>query len=250
MIVPPISGAVRDERTLLPIESAEVLIEIRTPLFSLHGQRSELFFTLQAITGKDGRYRTPWTFQRFVDFRTTFQRVYKVTPKKKGYTMGGGWSMEHYTGITPRASPFENWMVHSPKRASEIQYENARTAIYEALNVPPVAFPVDRANRSDAYRAEKAQRYEERLKKQYMDEILRYLLFVGFMMEHYGGAGAQDQQRLLGHCRNISEWFERSDPEVRQGILQFLDGRFEGRDVASVATRLAEPAHACLRDVD
>ena len=109
MIVLPVSGVVSNDRTLLPIQNAEVLIEVRTPLFSLDGERSQPFFTLQTMTGTDGTYRIPWTFQGFVEWRMTFRRVYKVTAMKEGYAAGGGWSMEHYTGVTYRDSPFENW---------------------------------------------------------------------------------------------------------------------------------------------
>ena len=90
MIVFPISGEVIDARTLLPIEGAEVAIDVRTPLFSLHGERSQPFFELRTVSGKDGTYHIPFTLQNFVEFRTTFARVYKVTVIKEGYLIHPG----------------------------------------------------------------------------------------------------------------------------------------------------------------
>lgn len=243
MIVFPISGEVRDERTLLPIENAEVLIDVRTPLFSLDGERSQPFFALRTVTGEDGTYRIPWGLQGFVDWRMTFRRVYMVTATKEGYAAGGGWSMRHYTGITYRDSPFENWLVHSPKLESEVRYEGTREAIREALDIPTMAFPIGQSpDNIDSLSKEKRR-------KGYVDEILRSLLFVGYMMENYGAARPVDVENMKGHCRdvlNVYEIFARHEPKVRQDIVEFLDGNFEGRDVSLLAASLAKPARACL----
>lgn len=247
MIVLPVSGMVSDDRTLLPIENAEVLIGVRTPLFSLDGERSQPFFTLQTMTGKDGTYRTPWTFQGFVEWRMTFRRVYKVNAMKEGYAVGGGWSMEHYTGVTYRDSPFEKWLRHNPKLESEVQFEGTREAIREALNIPTMVFPIGQSpDNIDSLSKEKRR-------KGYVDDILRSLLFVGYMMENYGAARPIDIENMKRHCRNILhvyESYESHEPEVRQDIMDFLDGNYEGRDVSSLAAVLAEPARSCLLIAD
>ena len=244
MIAFPISGKVIDARTLLPIEGAEVLIEVRTPLFSLHGKRSRPFFVLQTVTGKDGTYHIPLTLQNIVDFRMTFRRVYKVTATKQGYGLGGGWTLLHYTGVTYRDSPFENWLEHDPMLESELQFEDARNALQEALSFPPMSHPIgQRPDNMDALIIEKR-------KKVYVDEILRSLNFVGYMMERYDGASPMDHERLSWHCHNISQRYKRSDPEVKQDVMQFLDGIYEGRDVSSLAARLAKPGDACLIDLE
>jgi hypothetical protein len=240
----PISGKVIDGRTLLPIEGAEVLIEVRTPLFSLHGERSQPFFALQTVTGKDGTYHIPLTLQNIVDYRMTFSRVYKVTATKEGYALGGGWTLRHYTGVTYRDSPFENWLEHNPKLESELQFEDARNALREALRFPPMSHPIGkRPNNMDSLIIENRM-------KENVDEILRSLNFVGYMMERYDGASPEDHERLSRHCHNISQRFERSDLDEKQGVIEFLDGNYEGRDVSSLAARLTKPAAACLIDLE
>lgn len=244
MIAFPISGEVIDARTLLPIEGAEVLIEVRTPLFSLHGERSQPFFELQTVTGEDGTYHVPLTVQDFVDIRMTFRRVYKVTATKEGYALGGGWTLLHYTGITYRDSPFENWLVHDPKLESELKFEDARNAIQKALRIPPLSYPIgQRPDNMDSL-------IKEKRKKVYVDEILRSLNFVGYMMERYNGVSPKDRERLSRHCHNVFQRYERSDPEVMQDVIQFLDGSYEGRDVSSLAARLPKSADACLFDLE
>ena len=244
MISFPLSGEVIDARTLLPIEGAEVLVEVRTPLFSLDGERSSPFFELRTETGKDGTYHIPLTVQRFVGIRKTFRRVYKVTATKEGYALGGGWLLRHYTGITYRDSPFENWLVRDPKPESELQFEDARNAIQESLSIPPMSYPIgQRPANMDSL-------IKEKMRKVQVDEILRSLHFVGYMMERYNGVSPKDRKRLSRHCNNVFQQYGRSDPEVKQDVVQFLAGNYEGRDVSHLAARLDKPAEACLIDLE
>lgn len=239
MIVLPISGEVIDGRTLLPIEGAEVRIEVKTPLFSLHGERSQPFFELQSVTGKDGTYHMPLTVQNIVDFRMTLRRVYKVTATKQGYSPGGGWLQEYYTGVTYRSSPFESWLVRDPKLESEQQFEDTRDAIREALRIPVLAHPIgQRPDNMDSL-------IEEERRKGKVDELLTMLNFVGYIMERYDGAGPTDRESLSRHCDNVFQAYKRADSDVKQDVMHFLGGEYEGSDVSILATRLIKPAEAC-----
>ena len=155
--------------------------------------------------------------------------------------------MEHYTGITYRDSPFENWLVHDPRLDGVIQFESTRDAIRKALDIPTLTFPIGQTP------ANIDSLSEEKLRKEYVDDILRSLLFIGFMMESYDQARPLDIENMTKHCRNISdvyESYERHEPQIRDDITDFLGGNYEGREVSSLAERLAQPARSCLLDAD
>jgi hypothetical protein len=240
MIVPPVSGYVRDDLSRLPIPNAEVTVELSTYLFSLDGERLRPLIQFQTISDARGRFRTQWWFGRYLGYRFS-QRKVQTSAEKPGYATPG--SRPYYGGWEDQGR-HDVWLVHSPLSDNEVDYINRQEAVRKILDLPTPSYKLgDQFDQGEyaKYVVDRRDLHRKADLMRFLWQSLQYSYVKSLAKEPL------EVQHSRDGCTRVRSMYKSLYPETREKVAEFLTGSFEGHDVIRLAAEVKIACDDCIK---